>query len=343
MDPGEDVNTPTTRLLTLLNVSALKSRKRTRDEDPPAHEKLNKRKTVKLADDINLDPGPSILHDKTNINAENTIGTIEESDNDSQDTTALYEQHYGPNTDLVSDASRNSVDQRRWASSKEKVGQLSTVFSIRDEDTTPPSKKLAKKRARQVQDSLLSILSAHFDLYHPALSLDDHESTREVIALHALDHITKKRRRVLKNNERLAHAKAASAPPPEDVQDQGFTRPSVLILLPFRSSALAWLNTLTTYTPSPAFQIENHSRFLSEYGLPPDAVDKLAVAEPGTYPRDHAETFKGNVDDNFRNYGHRVSHIHSYKITDTYLYESFSVLLPQTFVIHCATTEVNIS
>jgi hypothetical protein len=87
MDPGEDVNTPTTRLLTLLNVSALKSRKRTRDEDPPVHEKLNKRKTVKLADDISisLDPGPSILHDKTNISAENTIGTNEESDNvDSQ-------------------------------------------------------------------------------------------------------------------------------------------------------------------------------------------------------------------------------------------------------------------
>jgi hypothetical protein len=84
MDPGEDVSTPTTRLLTLLNVSALKSRKRTRDEDPPAHEKLNKRKTVKLADAINLDPGPSILHDKTNISAENTLGTTEESDNDSQ-------------------------------------------------------------------------------------------------------------------------------------------------------------------------------------------------------------------------------------------------------------------
>lgn len=74
----------------------------------------------------------------------------------------------------------------------------------------------------------------------------------------------------------------------------------MLILLPFRSSALAWLNALTTHTPSLAYQIENHSRFLSEYGLPPDAVDKLAIAEPGTYPRDHVETFKGNVDDNFR-------------------------------------------
>jgi U3 small nucleolar RNA-associated protein 25 len=34
--------------------------------------------------------------------------------------------------------------------------------------------------------------------------------------------------------------------------------------------------------------------------LPPDAVDKLATAPPGTYPPDHVEMFKGNVDDSFR-------------------------------------------
>lgn len=129
-----------------------------------------------------------------------------------------------------------------------------------------------------------SILSySHFYLIHA------HQSSR-------------KRRRVLKNNERLALASKTSpnASPPEDVQDQGFTRPSILIILPFRSSALNWLNALISHTPSPTYQIENHSRFLSEYGLPQGTVDKLASAEPGTYPRDHVETFKGNVDDNFR-------------------------------------------
>lgn len=39
---------------------------------------------------------------------------------------------------------------------------------------------------------------------------------------------------------------------------------------------------------------------MSEYGLPPGAVDKLAEAAPGTYPKDHIEMFKGNVDDSFR-------------------------------------------
>ena len=29
-------------------------------------------------------------------------------------------------------------------------------------------------------------------------------------------------------------------------------------------------------------------------------MDKLLTAEPGTYPPDHVDMFKGNVDDNFR-------------------------------------------
>ena len=110
----------------------------------------------------------------------------------------------------------------------------------------------------------------------------------------------RKRRRILKNNERLAHASKSGVDPPEDVLDQGFTRPSVLILLPFRSFALRWLSALTSHTPSPTYQVENQSRFQSEYGLPPGAVDKLATAEPGSHPNDHVEMFKGNVDDSFR-------------------------------------------
>lgn len=46
--------------------------------------------------------------------------------------------------------------------------------------------------------------------------------------------------------------------------------------------------------------MENRSRFETEYGLPPGAVDKLVTAEPGMYPPDHIAMFQGNVDDNFR-------------------------------------------
>jgi U3 small nucleolar RNA-associated protein 25 len=167
----------------------------------------------------------------------------------------------------------------------------------------------------ELQNDLLSALSTNRDVYLPSTAWEHKKSFRETISLHAINHVTKsvalfssstgadlsrrKRRRVLKNNERLTKADSTGSPP-EDVQDQGFTRPSVLILLPFRSSALDWFTALTSHTPAPAFQIENQSRFLAEYGLSPGMVDKLATAEPGTYSRDHVETFKGNVDDNFR-------------------------------------------
>ena len=110
----------------------------------------------------------------------------------------------------------------------------------------------------------------------------------------------RKRRRVLKNNERLAHAAKAGNFAPEDVQDQGFTRPSILILLPFRSSAFRWFESLTAHTRPPSFQIENMTRFRKEFGLPDGVVDKFASAEPDAYPRDHVEIFEGNSDDDFR-------------------------------------------
>ncbi|KAH7888881.1 DUF1253-domain-containing protein [Phlebopus sp. FC_14] len=326
LDP-EDTSTPTTRLLTLLNVSALKSRKRAfEDEDAYLQEKLNKRKSIKLAAEPELDASPSFPPDKTNlpeeldVDADDTADADDAEQTDPADVLATYEQHFGPNPVVLTESNRASVDKRHWKTTREKIGKLTVAASfLRDGNALFPkksSKKLAilerlrvpfeARQAKQtpeqnqIQTDLLSILSAHLDVYHPAISLDHYQCMREAIALHTLDHITKKRRRVLKNNERITHAKSASSDPPEDVQDQGFTRPSILILLPFRSSALAWLNALTVHTPPPSFQIENHTRFVTEYSLPSEAVDKLAAAEPGVYPRDHVETFKGNVDDNFR-------------------------------------------
>ncbi len=167
-----------------------------------------------------------------------------------------------------------------------------------------------------LQDEVLSVLASHRDLYHTHTSQGTAPVIRDSLSLHILDHVTKyilllitdhilmptcrKRRRVLKNNERLAHALKAGVPTPEDVQDQGFTRPSVLILLPFRSSAVRWLESMIAHTPPPSFQIENMTRFRKEFGLPDGVADKFASAEPDAYPRDHVETFEGNPDDNFR-------------------------------------------
>ncbi|KIM69268.1 hypothetical protein SCLCIDRAFT_1208697 [Scleroderma citrinum Foug A] len=322
MDP-EDANSPTTKLLTLLNVSALKNRKRARvTEDPHRNEKLNKRrKSIKFAADDTPEP---ILQDTTNTPengaAADGVHLADETvDADPADAFLPYEQQFGMNPTVLTERSRTSVNQHHCKTTRQKVGSLTVIASIPENQSVPVPDLLAKRTAilerlrtpfekrqaklpqetSRIQNDLLSILSAHLDLYHPATSLEHHRHIREVITLHTIDHVTKKRRRILKNNERISHWKNTQEPP-EDVQDQGFTRPSVLILLPFRSYAIHWVNALTSHAPPPSFQIENNSRFLSEYGLPPGAVDKLATAQKGTYPDDHVETFKGNVDDNFR-------------------------------------------
>lgn len=108
------------------------------------------------------------------------------------------------------------------------------------------------------------------------------------------------RNRILKNNEFLAHSKEEAAPHVErETRDQGFTRPKVLILLPFRNSALAWLDHLTNL--SLANQVENRQRFEEEFSLPSGTVDKLAdPTARSKYPEDHVATFAGNIDDSFR-------------------------------------------
>ncbi|KAH7917869.1 digestive organ expansion factor [Leucogyrophana mollusca] len=338
----DDGNTPTTRLLTLLNVSALKLKKRKHpDFDPlpaPAPKLNKKRKAQSIAFATDPNPREENKDADVDVDAEEDGQDAEDEDAVDEDEPAAaldsYESHFGPNPRILTQAARTAVDQRQCKSCRAQVGTLSVVASLPPAETSLPSAEAgadakpgagpldAKLRgktavlerlrtpfeARQAkqppeetkfQNALLSILCGHLDLYHTALPTELHRSAREAIALHALDHITKKRRRILKNNDRRSHATA----PDDDTTattDQGFTRPSVLLLLPFRSSALAWLAALTTHTPPPHYQIENHARFVAEYGLPPGAVDKLTDAPTGTYPNDHVATFAGNVDDNFR-------------------------------------------
>ncbi|KDR67537.1 hypothetical protein GALMADRAFT_258194 [Galerina marginata CBS 339.88] len=328
MDEGNSV---TTKLLTLLNVSATKigKRKRFNEEFVPA-EKLNKRRSITFADPIKTSEKAKVVvlevekevvvsMNGKNVGDDDEVDDLEVEEPASSDS---YQKHFGLNPLCLSESSRTAVDSRSWANSREKCGKLGSAMvsipsnsgaststsaseiDILDNLKEPFSTRQSKqaKGQAELQNELLSTLSTRKDLYVTSTPLETKRPTREAIALHALNHVTKKRRRVLKNNERLTRAAKANpdAPPLEDVQDQGFTRPSVLVLLPFRSSALDWFRAITSHTPPPSFQIENQSRFLAEYGLPEGAIDKLVTAEPGTYPPEHVDTFKGNVDDNFR-------------------------------------------
>ena len=88
----------------------------------------------------------------------------------------------------------------------------------------------------------------------------------------------------------LRHQKLHATP-----QDQGFTRPTVLVLLPFRSHALAFIKALLALLPPCYEQVENKARFVKEYD-----EDEGSTPMPLSKPEDYRELFEGNNDDCFR-------------------------------------------
>ncbi|KAI0268848.1 digestive organ expansion factor [Gloeopeniophorella convolvens] len=324
---SSDWTSPTTKLLTLLNVSAAKSLKRKHlAEQPSPSRKLNKRRALdELPTNGAAGAGEEDGEEEGgdgDVEMDKAESVAEEEASETEDpwVEVTHEQHFGAKPTPLTQAAIEDVTSKSWSTTNSSLPKLGAVAISKPSGSTSSEKMKAgssqilqrlrtpfeKLQAslppdlRLLQNDILSVLASHRDLYHTHTSLDTAPAVRESIALHMLDHVTKKRRRVLKNNERLAHAAKAGTPAPEDVQDQGFTRPSVLVLLPFRSSAFKWLDALTAHTPAPAFQLENAARFRREFGLPEGAEDKYAGADADAYPRDHVETFRGNPDDNFR-------------------------------------------
>ncbi|KAF8580022.1 DUF1253-domain-containing protein [Ramaria rubella] len=309
-----DRDDTTTQLLTLLNVSSLKRKRPTIEiADSP---KLNKRKRnvllldsvvtsdVATSETLSQPKEPAVTQPEDDDDEANSEVSETEQEREVQ---TPYKAHFGPDTTLLSDSIRECVDQGKWKRSSARRGKLGVIsLSMPDSKIPEQLRSAYDDRAENLSSSqnefrtdILSTISHYQDIFLAQIEFDQHTITRDATTLHALNHIFHIRWRVLKNNNRLSHAsKDPSVTPPSDVQDQGFTRPSVLVLLPFRSNAVRWMESFLAHLPS--HQVENRARFMSEFTLPTGTVDKLAIADPGTYPQDHVETFKGNIDDNFR-------------------------------------------
>ncbi len=138
-----------------------------------------------------------------------------------------------------------------------------------------------------LQKQLVDPLFQYKDMLYPIQTMSTEDEYRDLYLLHILNHITKTRDLVLKNN-----AKKAVTPdidPDSLIRDHGFTRPKCLILLPSRNACYELVNKLAKL--SGCQQEENKKKFKAQFfedSQPPE-----------NKPDDFRHTFKGNVNDMF--------------------------------------------
>ncbi|BGP47480.1 rRNA-binding ribosome biosynthesis protein utp25 [Rhodotorula kratochvilovae] len=280
-----------------------------------------------------LDERDTAQQGQDNDDGEERTGKEQEEESDDDEPAAeaadSFTRHFGPESPLVQGKDKAALEEDKDAVKKTKavlpgVGEAlvlrpegvsedeGKVKALDDALKVYNPKLLDKMRSSSSRTSIpptqsawLRTLSTYQDVLFPrvAVGSDEHEAIREASALHAMNHVLKTRTRILKNNEFLAKQaldkSGSSSAPARNTLDQSFTRPKVLLLTPFRNSALAWAQHLITYLPPSTTLVENFPRFVSEYSLPEGAEDKL-VANADNYPADHVATFAGNIDDSFR-------------------------------------------
>lgn len=85
-----------------------------------------------------------------------------------------------------------------------------------------------------LQLEILSIIHEYRDLYFTERSFDNAEQIRFTYCLHAINHALKTRLKIIHHNARLKEKSEIS----DEFRDQGLVRPKVLIVVPFKNSAL---------------------------------------------------------------------------------------------------------
>ncbi|ESQ50816.1 hypothetical protein EUTSA_v10023137mg [Eutrema salsugineum] len=160
---------------------------------------------------------------------------------------------------------------------------------------------------------LFSICNSYQDILHSNKrpfyngGLNEDSSAMDAYIMHSLNHIFRTRDLVNTNESIISkHRETLSE---EEILsngrflDQGFTRPKVLILLPFRSIAFRVVKRLIQLTPeSQRVNVEHLDRFNAEFGCEDDSdeCDGNSITRKPSKPCDWQTLFgEGNNDDCF--------------------------------------------
>lgn len=155
------------------------------------------------------------------------------------------------------------------------------------------SKNIQSSLVTSNQKELFSLFSSYTDMLYLRGKYENIREYRWSYCLHALNHLMKVRKRILENNAKLENKKDADEE--LDLRDRGITRPSVLIVLPFRESTKKVVEILTELLSGLGKnRVSNYEKFCDEFSSEDSSVASARK------PSDYNEVFEGNTDDSFR-------------------------------------------
>lgn len=244
-----------------------------------------------------------------NLEAENeseeSVSEFEDSDDDTEN---IFENRFNNVSDETVSLWQRTIDStEKWpVTNKQKWGEPaytsvtqaplgSPQYSTKHQLKKKVQNEFSKEKLNPVEKDLFHNLLAYRDVCFPYKSYK-HETYKRLYLLHILNHVTKTRERILKNNEKLhryneavKHGTLKEGQEEPELRDLGFTRPKVLVLLPTRHAAYEMVEQLIKL--SGCEQLENRKRFKTQF------YDKKEL--PSTRPDDFKHMFKGNLNDFF--------------------------------------------
>lgn len=158
------------------------------------------------------------------------------------------------------------------------------------------------------QAVLLGMLGSYMDIVFPLHKYPNRteetakDDVTDATLVHIINHIANSADIIKKNNDKRDKQKDGDETIPS--QDQGFVRPKVLIMAPYRHHAKCIIERLLDLAiqETRTDTIKNKTRFQEEFGIDRDEDtmterEKMALS---LKPKQHRALFDGNCDDHFR-------------------------------------------
>ncbi len=300
------------------------------EEEMPKNDKLKSSKrsslTVDEDNDSNDEDSSEEAH-KSNFDEED--GDIDDEDNQDAvtDNYSWMFQNYEDNADDTSNDQYKLVKSFDEFSIYSKLdSSINLPPSIRHYRDIPGLYKLWKTRAAEkvvgISREMLPLLLSYADIFIDGRTHMNDCDILQSVLMHISVHIVRSRVKQIKHDQKLKAVKAEEkinkvknsskkpkskekftvptviAPANITYQDQGYCRPRVLILCPFRHSCKQIVELLVTILGSNT-TVANMDKFDDEYGPGSDEEDD-EYDKGLKKPEDWRSIFKDNMDDDFK-------------------------------------------